>query len=324
MEKVDERPVAKGTKMSSLRPGKIGVLMGGISPEREISLRSGDAVLRALLGAGYEAIAIDAGENLFTRLQAESVERVFIALHGGLGENGSVQGGLEVMGLPYTGSGVLASALCMDKIAAKKLLVFSSIATPAFSTDVTAKGLEGLKYPLIVKPSKGGSTLGLSVVEEAADLSRAVSEASKFGAAVLVEERITGREVSVSILEGRVLPIVEIFTEGRLYDYKAKYTEGKAGFEVPAVMTEDLRERVSSLALQSYSALGCRGAARVDILIDKNNEPFVLEVNTSPGLTERSLLPMAAASVGLSYTDLIVEILEGASLENAVDEKQSC
>lgn len=310
--------------MTSLRHKKIGVLMGGVSSEREVSLRSGTAVLNALGSAGYEAIGIDAGEDLFTRLRAGGVDTAFIALHGGLGENGSVQGGLEVMGLPYTGSGVLASAVCMDKIATKKLLVLNSLPTPAFSTEPTEEGVKGLGYPLVVKPSTGGSTLGLTIVEDAAGLSGAVSKASKFGDAVLVEQYITGREVSVSILGERVFPIVEIFAEGGIYDYKAKYTAGGAGLEVPAVLTRELRDAVSSLALSSYRELGCRGAARVDILIDCESNPFVLEVNTLPGLTERSLLPLAAAEAGLSYRDLIVEMLEGASLEKALHEKQGC
>lgn len=301
---------------------KIGVLMGGVSAEREISLRSGAAVLKALGEAGFKTVAIDAGRDLFTRLRDEGVDRAFIVLHGGAGEDGSVQGGLEVMGIPYTGSGVMASALCMDKIATKKILVLSSIPTPAFSLDPTAAGLRGLKFPLVVKPSTGGSTLGLSIVEDAAHLSGAITGASKFGRAVLVEERIEGREVSVSILNRRVLPIVEIFAEGKLYDYTAKYSAGGARLEVPARLSEGLSGKLSSLALRCYSELGCRGGARVDILLDKDSNPFVLEVNTSPGLTKRSLLPMAAAEAGLSYKDLIVEMLEGASLEKVVDEKQ--
>ncbi|MFQ5479915.1 MAG: D-alanine--D-alanine ligase [Thermodesulfobacteriota bacterium] len=313
-----------GAKMSPLLGKRIAVLMGGESAEREISLRSGEAVLKALIEAGYDALAIDAGRDVFTRLEAEGAEAVFIVLHGGAGEDGSIQGGLEVMGLPYTGSGVMASALCMDKIAAKKLMLLNKIPTPAFSEVVTAEGVKGLKYPIIVKPSAGGSTLGLSLVTDEAGLEGARCKAARFGSAVLAEERVTGREVSISILDGRVFPIVEILTGGGLYDYEAKYTAGGASFTVPAKLPEKLCERLSSIALCSYRALGCSGAARVDILIDEESNPFVLEINTSPGLTSRSLLPMAAGEAGLSYTDLIVEILEGASLESAVDEKQGC
>jgi len=315
---------AGSTVVSSLEGGKVGVLMGGVSPEREISLRSGKAVLRALTEAGYDAAAIDAGEDLFARLRDEGVGAAFIVLHGGAGEDGSVQGGLEVMGIPYTGSGVLASALAMDKIAAKKILIHHSIPTPAFSADVTAEGVKGLKFPLVVKPSRGGSTLGLSLVEDVEALPLAVSEAREVGGAVLAEERIRGREVSVSILGGRVLPIVEIITDQGLYDYKAKYTPGGASFNVPAALGDGLRERINTIALETYNKLGCSGAARVDILIDEDNNPFVLEVNTSPGLTERSLLPMAAAEAGLTYRGLIVEMLEGASLKSEADGKQGC
>ncbi len=310
--------------MSAFIGKKIAVLMGGKSAEREISLRSGAVVLKALLEAGYNAMEIDAGKDVFTELRAAGVEAVFIALHGGDGENGSIQGGLEVMGLPYTGSGVLASALCMDKITAKKLLLLNGVPTPAFSAEVTPGGVKGLRYPLIVKPAAGGSTLGLTLVVDEAGLEEARLRAAKFGGAVLAEERITGREVSVSILNAAALPIVEIFTEGGLYDYEAKYTAGGAAFQVPAALTDDLRQRVTSIALKSYSTLGCRGGARVDILIDRENNPFVLEVNTCPGLTERSLLPMAASEAGLTYRDLIVEMLEGASTESASDEKECC
>jgi len=300
---------------------RVGVLLGGVSSEREISLKTGASVLKALSGAGYGAIAIDAGADLFTRISAEGVEVAFIALHGGCGEDGSVQGGLEVMGIPYTGSGVLASAIAMDKIATKKILRLNSIPTPRFSLVPTAEGVKGMRFPLVVKPSTGGSTLGLSMVREPSELPGAVEQALRFGRGVLVEEFIEGREVSVSILDGRVYPVVEIFTGKELYDFTSKYGEGGASFKVPAELTEGLGEEVSSMALKTYVELGCRGAARVDILIDRENNPFVLEVNTSPGLTERSLLPMAAAEAGLTYRDLVVKMLEGASLKSALDER---
>jgi len=313
----------------SFRDKRVGVLLGGVSSEREISLKTGAAVLQALLGAGYEAIAIDADVDLFTKIREQGVEVAFIALHGGTGENGSVQGGLEVMGIPYTGSGVLASALAMDKTTAKKIFFNSAIATPAFSFIPTMEGVGGLRFPLVVKPSAGGSTLGLSIIEDMDGLSAAVELARSFGRGVLIEEYIRGREVSVSILDGTVYPVVEIFPKGGLYDFTAKYSEGGAAFKVPAELSEALTEEVSSVALKSYIELGCRGAARVDIIIDREDNPFVLEVNTSPGLTERSLLPMAAAGLGLSYRELVVRLLEGATLESSEiepgeNEKQTC
>jgi len=327
-KRVKMRKCADKTKCS-FRDKRVGVLLGGLSSEREISLKTGAAVLKALLSAGYEAIAIDAGLDLFTEIREQGVEVAFIALHGGTGENGSVQGGLEVMGIPYTGSGVLASALAMDKTAAKKIFLNSSIATPAFSLIPTMEGVKGLRFPLVVKPSAGGSTLGLSIIEDMDGLPAAVELARSFDQGVLIEEYITGREVSLSILDGRVYPVVEIFPKGGLYDFTAKYSEGGASFKVPAELSEALTGEVSSAALKSYVGLGCRGAARVDIIIDREDNPFVLEVNTSPGLTERSLLPMAAKEVGLSYRELVVRLLEGATLEEpkiepGENEKQTC
>lgn len=292
------------------------MLMGGESSEREISLRTGASVLKALQGAGYDALGIDAGRDLFRRIEEEGVGAAFIALHGGWGEDGSVQGGLEVMGIPYTGSGVLASAMAMDKIMTKKVLLMNSLPTPGFSQECTEEGVGGLRFPLVVKPATGGSTLGLSLVHEMDGLGSAVDLAKGFGGGVLVEEYVEGREVSVSILDGRVFPVVEILTDGPLYDYESKYSPAGARFRVPADLPESLSDRVSSIAEKTYEALGCRGAARVDIIIDERDNPYVLEVNTSPGLTERSLLPMAAREAGLTYEGLVVEMMEGASLEH--------
>jgi len=314
---------------SFFRDRRVGLLLGGAGGEREISLKSGAAVHQALSDAGYEVITIDASADLFARIRDAGVEVAFIALHGGWGENGSVQGGLEVMGIPYTGSGVLASAIAMDKITAKKIFVNSSIPTPAFTLTPTVEGVKELKYPLVVKPASGGSTLGLSIVRGPEDLPEAVRLAGGYGRGVLVEEYVEGREVSVSIFDGEVYPVVEIFTGHALYDFKAKYSDGGADFKVPADLTEAHGKLVSSLALKAYEELGCRGAARVDILIDRDGNPFVLEINTSPGLTKRSLLPMAAAGAGVCYRDLVVKMLEGASLDRIEEEldeneKQGC
>ncbi len=301
---------------------RIGVLMGGLSSERDISMRTGASVLSALLAEGYEAVGIDSGPDLFGRLVENGVEAAFIALHGGWGEDGSVQGGLEVMGIPYTGSGVLASAIAMDKVMTKKVLEMNSIPTPAYSATEAAGDLPEMGFPLVVKPRSGGSTLGLTLVRGPGGLEDAIDHALSFGGGVLVEEYMEGREVSVSMLGGRVFPVVEILTDGPLYDYEAKYSKGGARFAVPANLTEAIYKEVSSMARRAYGAIGCRGAARVDIIIDNEGRPFVLEVNTSPGLTERSLLPMAALEAGLSYRDLVVKILEGASLEHGHYEKE--
>ncbi len=324
MAKMTEARVQAGKRIGrAFMDKKVGVLMGGVSSEREISLRTGASVLRALSDEGYDAVSIDAGTDLFTRLREEGVELAFIALHGGWGEDGSLQGGLEVMGIPYTGSGVLASAIAMDKIITKRVLLMNSIPTPAFSTSCSVEDVAGMRFPLVVKPSEGGSTLGLSLVGGPGEFRSAVDFARGFGGQVLVEEYIEGREVSVSIFDGSVFPVVEILIDGPLYDYEAKYSKGGARFSVPADLPETLNKEVSSIAKKAYEALGCRGAARVDIILDNENRPFVLEVNTSPGLTERSLLPMAAQEAGLSYRELVARMLEGASLEHGHD-KEGC
>lgn len=297
------------------RRTRVGVLMGGVSREREISLKTGGAVLGALRAAGYNAFGIDAGSDLPAVLRRRKVEAAFIALHGRYGEDGCVQGLLEVMGIPYTGSGVLASALAMDKAAAKRLLERSGVSTPAFAVASPGWKASGLRCPLMVKPSCQGSAIGAFVVERKKDLDQAVRKASRFGGPVLVEEFIRGRELTVSILEGRTLPVVEIRPLKGFYDYKAKYTKGKTDFITPAPLARAVERKVLKEASGAYAALGCRGAARVDVMLDRDERPFVLEVNTVPGLTELSLFPRAAAAAGMSYGELVVEMLKGASVD---------
>lgn len=289
--------------------------MGGMSEEREISLRTGQSVLNALLEKGYNVVSIDAGRDLFSRIVAEGVEVAFIALHGRYGEDGCVQGALELMGIPYTGSGVRASSLAMDKVAAKKIFAYHGLPTPAFALaeDFARKGKK-LKMPLIVKPASQGSAIGVSVVRKRAALKRAVEHAKRFGSPVLIEEFIEGRELTVSILDGKALPIIEIRPkEGPLYDYEAKYTLGKTEFIVPAPLKRVVREKVAKAALGAYNALGCADAARVDVMLSRDGVPYVLEVNTVPGLTSLSLFPKAAASAGIGYAELVERILKGAS-----------
>ncbi|MBI5586922.1 MAG: D-alanine--D-alanine ligase [Deltaproteobacteria bacterium] len=294
---------------------KIGVLMGGLSEEREISLKTGAAILKALGVRGYRAAAIDAGRDLAAVLVKSKVEVAFLALHGRYGEDGCVQGLLEVMGIPYTGSGVQASSVAMDKVSAKKMLIFNGISTPDFSVLAEGKKTPSLKLPLVVKPASQGSAIGVSIVKRRSDFAGAVKEASRHGKAVMVEKYIEGRELTVSILDGKVLPIIEICPREGFYDYTNKYTKGKTDFLVPARLKRTTLKRVEKEALGAYHALGCSGAARVDVMLGGKEAPFVLEVNTIPGMTELSLFPRAAAEAGLDYPALVEKMLMGAGVD---------
>ncbi len=295
---------------------RIGVLMGGLSEEREISLKSGRAVLEALKSRGYNAVAIDVGSEVAVLLRQEGVELAFIALHGLYGEDGAIQGLLEIMGIPYTGSGLPASAAAMDKAAGKIIFDRYGIPTPAYSVlrDGENKLPQWLGLPLVVKPASHGSTIGIGVADTPAEFQRAVSEAYAFEDTLVVERFISGREVTVSIIDGTVLPVVEIITRARIYDFRSKYGKGTTEFVVPANLEGNIAEGINEAALVAYKALRCSGAARVDILLDEAGDPFVLEINTVPGMTGTSLLPMAARAAGMDYEALVEEILLGARL----------
>ena len=294
--------------------------MGGVSREREISLKTGAAVLDALLSSGVDAFGIDAGPDVPLKLKKVRPEAVFIALHGRYGEDGCIQGLLEIMGIPYTGSGPKASAMAMDKVVTKKLFAYHSIPAPEFSECAKGSVRPGLKLPVVVKPVREGSAIGVSVVRRWADFKGAFNRAARSGGPgtppvpVMAEKFIEGRELTVSILDSTALPVIEIRPKGGLYDFHAKYTAGATEFIVPAKLSKNVEKRVLKEALSAYNALGCSGAARVDIILDCAGTPYVLEVNTVPGLTERSLFPMAAARAGLSYRRLVQRMLESASL----------
>ncbi|PLX81658.1 MAG: D-alanine--D-alanine ligase [Desulfuromonas sp.] len=301
-----------------LKTKKIAVLMGGLSAEREVSLRTGEAVLGALQRRGYRAVAIDAGRDLATRLSTEGVEVAFVALHGRYGEDGTVQGLLELLGIPYTGSGVLASALAMDKVAAKKVLLFHEISTPSFEAYRRGDDLQELlarcrHFPLVVKPAREGSTIGVSIAESLSALREGLGEALKSDDLVLIEDCIRGEEVTVGVLNGRALPIIQVVPKGGFYDFKAKYTAGQTEYLLPAPLEGALYERIQQDAVEACRALGCAGAARVDFMV-RGREFFCLEVNTIPGMTETSLLPKAAREAGLTFEELVEQILEGASV----------
>ena len=301
-----------------LKSKKIGVLLGGLSAEREISLRTGNAVVKALTEAGYQVVAIDAGRDLASRLTAEGVEVAFVALHGRFGEDGTVQGLLEMLQIPYTGSGVLASSVAMDKITTKKLLLYHELPTPGFEVFRRGDDLETLlarcrHFPLVVKPAHEGSTLGLSVVRNAQELRAGIELSLSFDPSVLIEDFIQGAEVTVSVLGGEALPIIQVVPKGGLYDYHAKYTAGQTEYLLPAPIDPLLYRLIQQASVAACRALGCSGAARVDFMI-RQQEYFCLEVNTIPGMTETSLLPKAAAQAGISFGELAQRILEGAAL----------
>ena len=302
------------TGITRLKGMKIGVLMGGLSEERDISLSSGRAVLKALVKNNYNGVAIDVGRDGAAQIVDEKIDVAFIALHGRYGEDGCIQGVLEMLSIPYTGSKVTASAVAMNKALTKKILAFHKIATPPFTVleRESEPSLHGVEMPLIVKPLSQGSTLGIGVVRRKGELAGALDEAFRYGETVLIEEFVEGRELTVSIVNGKVLPVIEIMTDEDIYNFKAKYTDDKTGYIVPAKLSERATGEVKRAALATYEALECRGAARVDLVMDNEERPYVLELNTVPGMTERSLLPMAAASARIGFSALVESILLSA------------
>lgn len=301
-----------------LKQKKIAVLLGGLSAEREVSLRTGQAVVKALAGEGYQVVAIDAGRDLAAQLVAAQVEVVFIALHGRFGEDGTVQGLLEILGIPYTGSGVLASSVAMDKVATKKILLHHGISTPAFAVyrqGEERSALQGSwkRYPLVVKPVREGSTIGVSIVQEPGGLDAALDEALRHDRCVLIEEFIAGAEVTVGVLDGAALPIIQVVPKAGFYDYANKYTAGRTEYLLPAPLPATVYALLQDAAVVACNALGCSGAARVDFMV-RGEETFCLEVNTIPGMTETSLLPKAAGHAGMSFAELAQRILCGAGL----------
>jgi D-alanine-D-alanine ligase len=308
--------------------------MGGMSTEREISLKSGTAVYHALVEKGYSVVVIDVGRDIYSKITKEKIDIAFIALHGKYGEDGTIQGLLEIMGLPYTGSGVLASAISINKVLAKKLFMFNRIPTPAFK--IVKKGnavdnaiFKDIGLPFIVKPNSQGSTIGVSIVHDKNEASYAIKKALKYDDTALIEKFIKGRELTVGILGNKALPIIEIrprstagstsvragaqgIRKNWMYDFKAKYTKGMTEYIAPAPLSKMLEKRLFDIALKAFNTLGCSGTARVDIMLDKRNKPYVLEVNTIPGMTELSLLPKAAACAGISFPKLVEKILLNA------------
>jgi D-alanine-D-alanine ligase len=294
--------------------GKVAVLMGGKSAEREVSLKSGSMVLAALLKKGIDAHPFDPKERDVQDLVKERFARVFIALHGRFGEDGTLQGVLEWLGIPYTGSGVLASALAMDKVRTKRLWAAEGLPTALYEvlTGETNLGAvaKRLGTPMFVKPASEGSSVGMTKVKKAGDLEEAYALAVNYDPVVIAEKFIDGAELTVGIVGERVLPIIRIETPREFYDYEAKYIANDTRYLIPCGLSEKKEKELQALSLEAFRALGCRGWGRVDLMLDKRGRPFLLEVNTSPGMTDHSLVPMAARAVGISYEDLCVKVLE--------------
>lgn len=299
--------------MNAHNLGKVAVLLGGRSAEREISLQSGQAVLDALCRSGVDAHPFDPAEHALENLLHQGFNRAFIALHGRFGEDGTIQGALELMGLPYTGSGVMASALAMDKWRTKLVWRAVGIQSPRYvllQADSDFEEIaETLGLPLIVKPAREGSTIGLSKVHCSQDLAKAYQLAAQHDALVLAEEFIAGKELTVAILGETPLPIVKIEIAGELYDYEAKYLSDDTRYFCPSGLSDELEAAIQAQALRAYRVLGCEGWGRIDLILDQRGQFYFLEANTSPGMTSHSLVPMAAKTAGISFEDLIMKIL---------------
>lgn len=295
---------------------RIGVLMGGSSAEREVSLKTGRSICDALKRRGYTVIPIEVDASLPHQIRAKKISVAFLALHGPGGEDGTVQGMLEVMKMPYTGSGVSASAVCMDKGLTRVVLQAAKVPVPPGMTlsgkTIPVRPPADLGLPVVVKPCAQGSTIGVSIVRKLSQWKEALEEAYRFGEQAVVEKYIPGREVAVGVFGNEVFPGVEIIVPGGFYDFTAKYGVASTRYVCPAALSPKLEKALREYSLRAYQALGCRGAARVDFRIHTNGRPYILELNTIPGMTERSLLPMAAAKIGLDYDDLVERILRDA------------
>lgn len=308
---------------SDIRHTHIGVLMGGVSREREVSLRTGRAIYDALRTKHYRVSAIDVTGSIAQTLRERKIASAFIALHGKGGEDGTIQGMLEIMGIPYTGSGVLASALALHKGMTKQILRCHGVPTADFQI-ISADHIEGAQFhrtirlplPLVIKPVAEGSTIGTTAVRNRTTLREACRTAAHYDRQILVERFIEGREITAGIVNGRALPLIEIVPRQGFYDFTSKYTPGQTSYILAPPMKKRTAQLIQDLSLRTYHALGCEGAARVDLMLThRTDEPFVLEINTIPGMTATSLLPMAAQHAGISFDNLVEQIMLSARLK---------
>lgn len=301
---------------------KVGVLMGGLSKEREVSLKSGKAIAQALQSKGYSVVEIDCGRYLADQLKKSGVDVAFIALHGPLGEDGCVQGLLEWMQIPYTGSGVLASALAMDKAVLNRVSRDLEFLVPKeVMLDAHIESVDNFvqhfaePFPVIVKPSREGSTINMAIVHQPKELRPAIEKALQSDHKILVEEYIKGKEVTIAVLNGKALPSIEIVPKSGFYDYQSKYTKGMTEYILPARLSPCCIEKLNQISTLVFQIIDCSGVIRVDFIVTPDERPVFLEVNTIPGFTETSLVPKAAREAGISFEDLCEQILEGASLK---------
>ena len=296
--------------------GKVAVLLGGLSAEREVSLNSGAAVLKALLKKGVNAIEIDANYDTIKRLQEDQFDRAFIVLHGRWGEDGVIQGALESINLPYTGCGVAASAIAMNKVITKQIWQSSGLPTAKFLIAQNVSDLESVKkelgFPVFVKPAHEGSSVGISRVDSIEQLLPAFELAKQQDSSVLIEQFVNGPELTIGILNGQALPVVRIEANNDFYDYEAKYQSNETQYHCPAGLSESLEQEIRALALQAFNAVGAKGWGRIDIMMDQQQKPYLIELNTVPGMTDHSLVPMAAKQAGLSFEELCWLILESS------------
>jgi len=297
---------------------RVGVLMGGMSSERDVSLKTGEAVAESLQRLGHDVVRIFVDGDVDRVLRQSRIDVAFVALHGKFGEDGCIQGLLEILGIPYTGSGVLASALAMDKLKSKEIFRLHNVATPPYYSlrepDADrALAIHGsFGFPAVVKPRREGSSVGVSIVHDAAGLAEAVEQAMRFDDEAIVERFIKGKEVQVGLLDGRVLGAIEIVPKREFYDYQAKYTPGMTEYFFPARLSPTRYRCVLTLAEKANQAVGCTGAVRIDLIVTDGDNEYVLEVNSLPGMTPTSLLPKIAAGAGYSYDKLVEAILAGA------------
>jgi D-alanine-D-alanine ligase len=300
--------------------GKVGVLYGGRSAEREVSIMSGTGVHAALCGQGVNAHLFDTGSGSLADLAAQQFDRLFIALHGRYGEDGTLQGALELLGIPYTGSGPMASSLAMDKVMTKRVWLEAGLPTPGYrvltdATEVDAAA-QALGLPLMMKAPHEGSTLGIVKATAASELTHAYEVAAQYDEVVLAEQFVAGRELTVALLgrgkDARALPVIEIVAPQGNYDYQHKYFSDDTQYLCPAPLEQTLATEIAKISVKAYRALGCEGWGRADLMLDQNNRPWLLEMNTSPGMTGHSLVPMAAKAIGMSYPELCMQILKDA------------
>ncbi|AKL98304.1 D-alanine--D-alanine ligase [Endomicrobium proavitum] len=297
--------------IQKLKNKKIGVLYGGTSSEREISLKSGKAVLNALKKLKLNAVGIDVDKNVSEKIKKAKIDIACIMLHGPMGEDGTIQGMLEIMGVPYTGCGVFASAASMDKNISKIFFKSAGVPTPEWAVVRKFEPVPEIKkFPIVVKPATQGSAIGVSVVKSRKDFAKAAKEAFKYDDEILIEQFIKGKEITVGVLDGGALPVVEIVPKGKFYDFKSKYAKGGSKHIIPARISQKAYAAAQNYAKKVFKTFNCRAVCRVDFIVDKNDKVWALENNTLPGMTETSLLPDEAKAAGLTFADLILKILE--------------